>query len=158
MSLYDIPVKSGKGEETTLAEHQGKVMLIVNTASKCGFAPQFGGLQKLHETYADQGLAVVGFPSNQFANQEPLEGDSLAQHCQINHGVTFPLYAKIDVKGVGIHPLYRHLTRTAPGFLGLKNIKWNFTKFLVDRNGKVVKRFAPTVTPERIEEHIRKLL
>ncbi|MFB9277310.1 glutathione peroxidase [Cohnella cellulosilytica] len=158
MSLYDIPVTTGRGEETTLSEHQGKVMLIVNTASKCGFAPQFGGLQKLHEAYADQGLAVLGFPSNQFANQEPLEGEALAEHCQINHGVTFPLYAKIDVKGNGIHPLYRQLTKAAPGFLGFKNIKWNFTKFLVDRNGKVVKRFSPTVTPERIEAHIQKLL
>ncbi len=158
MSLYDIPVETARGEQTSLAENQGKVMLIVNTASKCGFAPQFAGLQKLHEAYGEQGLAVVGFPSNQFANQEPLDGDALTEHCLINHGVTFPLYAKIDVKGKGIHPLYRQLTKAAPGFLGLRGIKWNFTKFLVDRNGKVVKRFSPAVTPERIEEHIRKLL
>ncbi|MFC4599154.1 glutathione peroxidase [Cohnella hongkongensis] len=158
MSVYDIPVATARGAETTLSEYKGKVMLIVNTASKCGFAPQFGGLQKLHEAYADQGLAVLAFPSNQFANQEPLEGDALAEHCQLNHGVTFPLYAKIDVKGDGIHPLYRHLTKAAPGFLGLRSIKWNFTKFLVDRNGQVVKRFSPAVAPERIEAHIRKLL
>ncbi|RED89470.1 glutathione peroxidase [Cohnella phaseoli] len=158
MSIYDIPVTTGKGEETTLTEHKGKVILVVNTASKCGFAPQFAGLQKLHETYAKQGLSVVGFPSNQFAEQEPLDGDALTRHCQLNHGVTFPLYAKIDVKGASIHPLYSHLTKAAPGFLGSKRIKWNFTKFLIDRSGKVVKRFAPTVTPERIEAHIRKLL
>ncbi|QJD82336.1 glutathione peroxidase [Cohnella herbarum] len=158
MSVYDIEIKSARGETTDLSNYEGKVMLIVNTASKCGFAPQFKGLQRLHETYANQGLAVLGFPSNQFANQEPLEGDSLAEHCQINHGVTFPLHAKIDVKGSGIHPLYRHLTKSAPGFLGLKGIKWNFTKFLVDRHGKVVKRFSPTVTPDKIEGQIQKLL
>ncbi|BBI33115.1 glutathione peroxidase [Cohnella abietis] len=158
MSLYDIQVKSARGETKDLSDYEGKVMLIVNTASKCGFAPQFKGLQKLHETYADKGLAVIGFPSNQFANQEPLEGDSLSEHCQINHGVTFPLYAKIDVKGTGIHPLYKHLTKAAPGFFGSKGIKWNFTKFLVDRDGKVIKRFAPTATPEKIESTIQQLL
>ncbi|MFC5403891.1 glutathione peroxidase [Cohnella soli] len=158
MSIYNIPFNTSRGEHTSLEPYRGKVMLIVNTASKCGFAPQFGGLQKLHENYANDGLAVLGFPSNQFANQEPLEGDSLVTHCQINHGVTFPLFAKIDVKGQTAHPLYRHLTKVAPGFLGLKNIKWNFTKFLVDRNGKVVKRFSPTVKPEKIEAHIKRLL
>jgi len=158
MSMYDIPVKTSRGEQTDLSAYEGQVMLIVNTASKCGFAPQFKGLQKLHETYGGQGLAVLGFPSNQFASQEPLEGDTLAEHCQINHGVTFPLYGKVDVKGAGQHPLYRHLTKSAPGFLGTRAIKWNFTKFLVNRQGKIVKRFAPTVTPEKIEEHIRKLL
>ncbi|MFC5467845.1 glutathione peroxidase [Cohnella suwonensis] len=158
MSIYDIPLSTSRGDNTNLEPYRGKVMLIVNTASKCGFAPQFKGLQKLHENYAGEGLAVLGFPSNQFANQEPLEGEGLAEHCQINHGVTFPLYAKIDVKGRTAHPLYRHLTKAAPGFLGLKGIKWNFTKFLVDRNGKVVKRFSPTDTPEKIEEQIRRLL
>jgi len=158
MSVYDIPVKTNRGEQTDLSAYEGQVMLIVNTASKCGFAPQFKGLQRLHERYAEQGLAVLGFPSNQFANQEPLEGDSIAEHCQINHGVTFPLYAKIDVKGKSIHPLYKHLTKAAPGFLGLRSIKWNFTKFLVDRHGKVVKRFSPTDTPEKIEGQIQKLL
>lgn len=158
MSIYDIQVKSNRGDSKDLSEYEGKVMLIVNTASKCGFAPQFKGLQRLHETYSDQGLSVLGFPSNQFANQEPLEGDALAEHCQINHGVTFPLYGKIDVRGSGIHPLYKHLTKAAPGFFGLRGIKWNFTKFLVDRNGKVIKRFSPTDTPEKIEGQIRKLL
>jgi len=158
MSVYEIPVTTGRGEKSNLTPYEGKVMLIVNTASKCGFAPQFKGLQKLHETYAGEGLAVLGFPSNQFANQEPLEGEELAEHCQINHGVTFPLFAKLDVKGRDQHPLYRHLTRSAPGLWGSKTIKWNFTKFLVDRQGRVVKRFSPTVPPEKIEEHIRKLL
>ncbi|TVY04498.1 glutathione peroxidase [Cohnella terricola] len=158
MSLYDISVQSARGDNMNLSEYAGQVMLIVNTASRCGFAPQFKGLQKLHETYADQGLAVLGFPSNQFANQEPLEDGSIAEHCLINHGVTFPLFAKIDVKGSDIHPLYRHLTKAAPGLIGLKSIKWNFTKFLVDRQGKVVKRFSPTASPEKIEGTIRKLL
>ncbi|QMV44301.1 glutathione peroxidase [Cohnella cholangitidis] len=158
MTLYDIQVQSTRGEAKKLSDYEGQVMLIVNTASKCGFAPQFKGLQRLHERYAEQGLAVLGFPSNQFANQEPLDGDSIAEHCQINHGVTFPLYAKIDVKGKSIHPLYKHLTKAAPGFLGLRSIKWNFTKFLVDRHGKVVKRFSPTDTPEKIEGQIQKLL
>lgn len=158
MSLFEIEVKTARGETKDLTDYEGKVLLIVNTASQCGFAPQFKGLQRLHETYSDKGLAILGFPSNQFRNQEPLEGDQLAEHCQINHGVTFPLYAKIDVKGSGIHPLFKHLTSAAPGFLGIKRVKWNFTKFLVDRNGKVVKRFSPTATPDQIEHHIQKLL
>jgi len=158
MSLYDIPVRTAKGDSKNLSDYAGQVMLIVNTASRCGFAPQFKGLQKLHETYADQGLAVLGFPSNQFANQEPLEDGSIAEHCLINHGVTFPLFAKIDVKGKSIHPLYRHLTKAAPGFIGLRSIKWNFTKFLVDRQGNVVKRFSPTASPDKIESSIRTLL
>lgn len=158
MSIYDIEVATARGETKPLSEYKGKVMLIVNTASKCGFAPQYKGLQKLHEQYEANGLKVLGFPSNQFANQEPLEGEEIARECQINHGVTFPLYAKIDVRGKDAHPLYRYLTREARGFLGTKAIKWNFTKFLVDRNGRVVKRFAPAVRPDQIESYVRKLL
>jgi glutathione peroxidase len=158
MSLYDIQVKSIRGETKALTDYQGKVMLIVNTASNCGFAPQFKGLQRLHETYGDQGLAVLGFPSNQFANQEPGDEASIAQQCEINHGVTFPLHAKIDVKGRQIHPLFKHLTQEKRGFLGSRSIKWNFTKFLVDQNGRVVKRFSPTDTPDKIEKHIQQLL
>jgi glutathione peroxidase len=158
MSLYDIQVKSIRGEMKDLSDHQGKVMLIVNTASKCGFAPQYKGLQRLHETYGDQGLTVLGFPSNQFANQEPDDEATIAQQCELNHGVTFPLHAKIDVKGRDIHPLYKYLTKEAPGIFGLKSIKWNFTKFLIDRNGRVIKRFSPTVTPDKIEKQIQKLL
>ena len=133
-------------------------MLIVNTATKCGFAPQFDGLEKLHQAFRDQGLAVLGFPSSQFMNQELEEDSAIEEACKLNHGVTFPLFSKIDVNGSNAHPLYKHLTSEAPGALGIKAIKWNFTKFLVDRSGKVVKRFAPTDTPEKMEEDIKKLL
>lgn len=158
MSVYDFQVKSISGETKDLSEYKGKVILIVNTASKCGFATQFKGLQHLHETYSDRGLTVLGFPSNQFANQEPEDEATIAQQCQLNHGVTFPLHTKIEVKGRGIHPLYNYLTKQKAGFLGLRSIKWNFTKFLVDKNGRVVKRFSPTDTPEKIESQIQKLL
>ncbi len=158
MSIYEIEVNGIRGDKKDLSEYRGKVMLIVNTASKCGFTPQYKGLQKLHETYADRGLAVLGFPCNQFAGQEPDDEATIAQQCELNHGVNFPLHAKIEVKGAGIHPLYKHLTKAKRGFLGTKSIKWNFTKFLVDRNGKVVRRFSPTVTPEKIESAIQALL
>jgi len=158
MSLYDINIETIRGEKKDLSEYRGKVMLIVNTASKCGFTPQYKGLQRLHEQYGDRGLAVLGFPSNQFANQEPDDEATIARNCELNHGVTFPLHAKIQVRGRGIHPLYSHLTKSARGFLGLRSVKWNFTKFLVDRNGRVVKRFSPTDTPEKIEHHVQKLL
>lgn len=158
MSIYDIPVSSIRGESKDLSEYRGKVMLIVNTASKCGFTPQYKGLQKLHETYAGEGLAVLGFPCNQFANQEPDDEATIAQQCELNHGVTFPLHAKIDVKGAGIHPLYKLLTTAKRGFLGSKAVKWNFTKFLVDRDGKVVRRFSPMEKPEQIEKVIREYL
>ncbi|WP_027085031.1 glutathione peroxidase [Cohnella panacarvi] len=158
MSIYEIEVNGIRGETRDLSEYRGKVMLIVNTASKCGFAPQYKGLQKLHESYADRGLAVLGFPCNQFAGQEPDDEATIAQQCELNHGVTFPLHAKIEVKGAGIHPLYKYLTKAKRGFLGTKSIKWNFTKFLVDRNGRVVRRFSATDTPERIERSIRELL
>jgi glutathione peroxidase len=158
MSLYDIEVTSIRGVAKDLSEYKGKVMLIINTASQCGFTPQYKGLQRLHETYGDQGLAVLGFPCNQFRGQEPGDEASIAQQCELNHGVTFPLHAKIEVKGPGIHPLFNHLTKEARGFLGLRNIKWNFTKFLIDQNGRVVKRFSPTATPDKIESHIKQLL
>ncbi|MGG3308930.1 glutathione peroxidase [Paenibacillus lautus] len=158
MSIYEYEVKTIRGESQTLKSYEGDVMLIVNTATKCGFAPQFDGLEKLHQTYRDQGLAVLGFPSSQFMNQELEEDSAIEEACKLNHGVTFPLFSKIDVNGTNAHPLYRHLTSEAPGALGIKAIKWNFTKFLVDRSGKVVKRFAPTDTPEKIEEDIKKLL
>ncbi|MFC5699797.1 glutathione peroxidase [Cohnella faecalis] len=158
MSIYDIEVKTIRGAAKSLDEYKGNVMLIVNTASKCGFAPQYKGLQRLHEQYSEQGLVVLGFPSNQFANQELEDESAIEQHCEINHGVTFPLHGIVDVRGQEAHPLFRHLTKAAPGFLGSKAIKWNFTKFLVDRSGRVVRRFSPTVTPEKIEAHIRKLL
>ncbi|MDG0789732.1 glutathione peroxidase [Cohnella ginsengisoli] len=158
MSLYDIEVSDARGNSHPLSEYKGQVLLIVNTATKCGFAPQFKGLQKLYDKYKDEGFAVLGFPSNQFANQEPLEGEAIAEACELNHGVNFPLYAKIDVKGKDAHPLFKHLSREAPGLLGTRKIKWNFTKFLVGRDGKVIKRYAPTDTPEKIEGRIRDLL
>lgn len=158
MSIYEYEVKTIRGESQTLKSYEGDVMLIVNTATKCGFAPQFDGLEKLYQTYRDQGLAVLGFPSSQFMNQELEEDSAIEEACKLNHGVTFPLFSKIDVNGTNAHPLYRHLTSEAPGALGIKAIKWNFTKFLVDRSGRVVKRFAPTDTPEKIEEDIKKLL
>lgn len=158
MSIYDIEVTTIRGEQQTLAPYKGQVMLIVNTATKCGFAPQFKGLQKLHEEYGNRGLAVLGFPCGQFANQEPGENEDIASACELNFGVTFPLYAKIEVNGDGAHPLFKHLTQEAPGLLGSKAVKWNFTKFLIDQEGKVVKRFAPADEPSKIEGHIQKLL
>ncbi|MBO2944648.1 glutathione peroxidase [Paenibacillus sp. F411] len=158
MSIYQYEVKSITGETQALEAYKGKVLLIVNTATKCGFAPQFDGLEQLHQNYKDQGLAVLGFPSSQFMNQELEKDADIAEACRINHGVTFPLFSKIDVNGDSAHPLYKYLAGEAPGALGTKAIKWNFTKFLVDRNGKVVSRFAPTDTPEKIKSHIEKLL
>ncbi len=158
MSIYDFEVQTIKGESTTLAPYKGQVMLIVNTATKCGFANQFDGLQKLHDDYSDRGFAVLGFPCGQFANQEPGENEEVAEACKINFGVSFPLYAKVDVNGSNAHPLYQYLTSEARGILGSKAIKWNFTKFLVDQNGKVLKRFGSTDTPAQIESHIRQLL
>ncbi|MDF2835712.1 MAG: BsaA2 [Paenibacillus sp.] len=158
MSIYDISVKTIKGEQQTLAPYKGDVMLIVNTATGCGFAPQFKGLQKLHDEYADQGFSVLGFPCAQFANQEKGDDSEIAQACELNFGVSFPLYSRIDVKGKEAHPLFKHLTDEARGVLGTKSIKWNFTKFLVDREGRVVKRFAPTDEPAKIESFIREQL
>lgn len=158
MSIYDFEVTTINGKQQTLEPYKGQVMLIVNTATKCGFAPQFSGLEKLHESFHDKGLAVLGFPSSQFMNQELADDSDIAEACKLNHGVTFPLFSKIDVNGEGAHPLFKHLAAEAPGAMGTKRIKWNFTKFLVDRDGKVVKRFAPADTPEKIEGHIKALL
>lgn len=158
MSIYDIGIETAKGEQETLAPYKGKVMLIVNTATKCGLAPQFDGLEKLHQDYKDKGLAVLGFPCGQFLNQEPGDNSQIQQACKLNFGVTFPLYGKVNVNGGEAHPLYRHLKDRAKGALGTKAIKWNFTKFLVDREGRVVKRFAPTDKPEQIEGEIARLL
>jgi glutathione peroxidase len=155
--LYDIEVRSIRGDNKSMGDYRGKLLLIVNTASKCGYATQYKELQRLHETYESQGLQILGFPSSQFA-QELADEEAIEQHCQLNHGVTFPLHAKIDVNGRSAHPLYRHLVKEARGFLGTKTIKWNFTKFLVDRNGRVIKRFAPNVTPDKIEPYITKHL
>jgi glutathione peroxidase len=158
MLQYDITVETIHGERKTLEEYRGCVLLIVNTASRCGFTPQYGELQRLHEKYAGQGLRVLGFPCNQFAGQEPDDEETIARHCAVNYGVTFPLHRKIEVRGPGAHPLFRLLSREARGFLGTTSIKWNFTKFLVDRQGHVVKRFAPSTPPDRLESRIVKLL
>jgi glutathione peroxidase len=158
MTLYDIEATTITGETKPLRDYAGKVLLIVNVASKCGFTPQYKGLEALHETYADKGLVVLGFPCNQFGAQEPGSESEIASFCEASYGVRFPMFAKIDVNGEHTHPLYQLLKREAPGLLGSEAIKWNFTKFLVDRNGKTRKRYAPTDTPQSIEKDIEALL
>lgn len=157
-SIYDFEVTDIHHQKTTLAPYKGKVILIVNTASHCGFTPQFEGLEKLYKTYKEKGFVVLGFPCNQFASQEPLNEAQIENFCRTDYGVTFPMFAKIDVNGANSHPLYRYLKSNAPGILGSEIIKWNFTKFLIDRNGKIVERYAPATRPESIEEAIKKLL
>ena len=157
-SIYDIEVETLEGETKTLREHEGKVLLVVNTASHCGFTPQYAGLEALHEKLADRGLVVLGFPCNQFGAQEPGDEAQIGAFCQKNYGVRFPMHAKIDVNGPNEHPLYRALKTSKRGLLGSSRIKWNFTKFLVDRRGEVVARYAPTATPESIEKDIEALL
>ena len=156
-NIYDFVVQKSNGEDYKLEEYKGKVMLIVNTASECGFTPQFEGLQALYEKYKDQGFVILGFPCNQFGGQEPGLGAEANQNCKINYGVTFPIHEKVDVKGENQHPLFRYLTDAAKGMLSEK-IKWNFTKFLVDRDGNVVSRFSPQKKPAQIEKDIEKLL
>lgn len=158
MTVYEYTAKSVRGEEIPLSRYEGKVLLIVNTASQCGFTPQYKGLQELYEKYRDRGLEILGFPCNQFGGQEPGDESDIASFCEVNYGVTFPLFAKIDVNGDNAHPLFRYITKTAPGILGSKSIKWNFTKFLVDRNGQPIKRYASTDAPESLEKDIAKLL
>ncbi|WHY20527.1 glutathione peroxidase [Paenibacillus sp. G2S3] len=158
MSIYDFEVNTLRGAEESLSKYKGKVLLVVNTASKCGFTPQYKGLQEVYEKFKDRGFEVLGFPSNQFAGQEPGESDEIAEYCEINYGVTFPMFEKIDVKGDEAHPLFKYLSKEAPGVLGSKSVKWNFTKFLVDQEGRVIKRFAPKTTPQQIESYISKLL
>lgn len=156
--VYGFSATTIRGEERTLADYRGKVLLVVNTASKCGLTPQYKGLQALHEKYQDRGLAILGFPCDQFGHQEPGDETQISEFCEINYGVSFPMFAKIDVNGDGAHPLYKHLKEEAPGLLGSKGIKWNFTKFLINKDGQVIKRFAPTDKPEALEKHIEKLL
>ena len=158
MSIYEYTATSLKGETVDLSRYRGKVLLIVNTASKCGFTPQFQGLQELYNELQEQGLEILGFPSNQFANQEPGSSDDIQEFCQINYGVTFPMFEKIKVNGDEAHPLFRHLASAAPGLLGSKSVKWNFTKFLVQKDGTVFKRYAPNTSPADIIPDIRQLL
>lgn len=157
MSLYSIDVKRSNGQDIKLSEYKGNVLLIVNTASKCGLTPQFDGLQKLYEEYKDQKFTILGFPCDQFAKQEFDNINETTTFCKINYGVTFPIFAKINVNGEQTHPLFIYLKNKKSGILGSK-IKWNFTKFLIDRNGNVVKRFSPTTKPEAIKKEIAKLL
>ena len=157
-SIYSFSARTLGGEEVSLDRYRGKVLLIVNTASECGFTPQYAGLQKLYETYAGRDFEILGFPCNQFGKQEPGDATQIGSFCEKNYGVSFPMFDKIDVNGAKAHPLYRYLTGEAPGLLGLEGIKWNFTKFLVSRDGTVVKRFAPVTKPEAITGEIGKLL
>lgn len=158
MSIYDFSAKSITGEEVSLADFAGDVLLIVNTASKCGFTPQYEGLEMLHEKYREQGFAVLGFPCNQFGAQEPGDEQEIAAFCSTTFDVDFPMFAKIDVNGANAHPLYKYLKKERPGFLGSGMIKWNFTKFLVGRDGEPIKRYAPTDKPEDIQDDIEKAL
>ncbi len=157
-AITQIPVKAADGSETDLSAYEGKVMLIVNTASKCGLTPQYEGLEALWRKYRDRGLVVLGFPCNQFGAQEPGSAEEISSFCSLNYDVTFPLFGKIDVNGSGAAPLWKHLKHEAPGLLGSEGIKWNFTKFLVDREGRVAERFAPTTVPGDIEGAVERLL
>ena len=156
--LTAIPIVAADGGTTTLADSAGKVLLVVNTASKCGFTPQYEGLEALYRTYGDRGFAVLAFPCNQFGAQEPGDAAEIASFCSLTYDVTFPVFAKVDVNGDATAPLFRHLKKEAPGVLGTQAIKWNFTKFLVDRAGRVVGRYAPTTRPEDLAAEIEALL
>ena len=156
--VYDFEVNRLSGEPVKLSEYRGKVLLIVNTASECGFTPQYGGLEDLYGKFQARGLEVLGFPCNQFGRQEPGGSEEIAEFCSLNYGVTFPMFEKIDVNGKNAHPLYQHLKSEAPGLLGSEPIKWNFTKFLVNREGEVVERYGSTTKPEQIEAAIEAAL
>ena len=156
-ALTDFSARTLTGEEKSLADYKGQVVLVVNTASKCGFTPQYEGLQQLHETYADQGLAVLGFPCNQFGGQEPGDAAEIGEFCQRNYGVGFQMMEKVDVNGAQAHPVYEWLRSQKGGLVGSK-IKWNFTKFLIGRDGQVIERYAPTTKPEKLKADIEKAL
>jgi glutathione peroxidase len=156
--IYDFTAKTLTGENISLADYSGRVLLIVNTASKCGFTPQYDGLEVLHKAYGPSGLTVLGFPCNQFGNQEPGDATEIANFCSLTYDVQFPMFAKVDVNGADAHPLYQYLKKQARGLFGTRRIKWNFTKFLVDRSGRVVHRFAPTTKPEALKSAIEELL
>ncbi len=157
-TIYDFSAKSIDGKDILLSDFKGQVMLIVNTASKCGFTPQFGGLEELHKTYAGKGLTVLGFPCNQFGSQDPGADGEIAEFCQVNYGVSFPMMGKVDVNGSAAHPLYKWLSAEAPGLLGSKSIKWNFTKFLVGKDGQVIKRYAPLDKPADLAKDVEAAL
>jgi glutathione peroxidase len=158
MSVYPFKVKTIDGKEIALSEYQGKALLIVNVASHCGFTPQYAGLESLYKKYKDRGFAVLGFPCNQFGAQEPGNEAEIKSFCDLNFGVTFPLFAKIDVNGANADPLYKYLTTDKPGVLGTEAIKWNFTKFLIDPKGEPVKRYASTAKPEDLEKDVESVM
>lgn len=158
MSIYQFKAKAIDGEEISLKQFDGKVLLIVNTASKCGFTPQYRELQGLYEAYKEKGFSVLGFPCNQFMSQEPGTEADIKSFCELNYGVTFPMFAKVDVNGVYAHPLFVYIRKQTPGILGFNTVKWNFTKFLIDQKGNVVKRFAPNVKPSEIAKDIEAIL
>ena len=157
-TIHDFTVRNIQGESVPLSRYQGNALLVVNTASACGFTPQFAGLEALHKTYAAQGLTVLGFPCNQFGSQDPGSNDEIASFCQLNYGVDFPMMEKIDVNGAKADPLFQWLTKEAPGLLGSKAIKWNFTKFPVGRDGQVIRRYAPQDAPAKLAGDIEAAL
>lgn len=157
-TVYDFDVKRLNGEATDLSDYRGKVLLIVNVASKCGFTPQYKGLEALYRRYRDAGFEILGFPCNQFAGQEPGDADEIATFCSTTYDITFPLFEKIDVNGANAHPLYKWMKGRKPGLAGSRSIKWNFTKFLIDRDGQVVARFGPQETPAAIERRVAELI
>jgi len=157
MNFYDLSINTPSGQPLNMSDYKGKAVLVVNTATKCGLAPQFDGLEKLHQTYKDQGLVVLGFPCNQFAGQEPETDETVVDVCRVNHGVTFQLTEKVEVNGSNTHPIFKYLKDELGGTLG-KAIKWNFTKFLITPEGKPFKRYAPTTTPNKIEKDIKKIV
>jgi len=157
-NIYNFSSKDQKGEEVHLSKYSGKVLLIVNTASNCGFTPQYNGLQNLYKQYSEQGFEVLGYPCNQFGGQEPSSDQEIEKFCQINYDVTFPLFSKIEVKGPSAHPLFKFLASSKPGLLGTQAIKWNFTKFLINRSGEPVRRYSSKTTPAEISSEILKLL
>jgi len=157
-TVHDFTVRTIEGAEQSLGDHRGKVLLIVNVASRCGLTPQYTALEALQRKHAERGFSVLGFPCNQFGGQEPGTEAQILEFCTLNYAVSFPMYGKVEVNGEGTHPLYAHLKSAAPGLLGSESLKWNFTKFLVDREGRVVRRYAPTDSPESIEKDIEALL
>ena len=158
MTIYDFKVRTPNGQEVSLGEYRGKVLLIVNVASRCGFTPQYSGLQELYERFGKDGFEVLAFPCNQFGNQEPGTDSEIRGFCDLQYGIRFPIFSKIDVNGSAAHPLYEFLKKSKPGFLGTKRIKWNFTKFLIDRAGKPLKRYSPQTKPDAIEKDVQTAL
>ena len=157
MDFYNLEAKKINGEMVSMSEYKGKTVIVVNTASKCGFTPQFEGLEKLYEKYKDKGLVILGFPCNQFGKQEPGVGEEIQEFCQVNYGVSFPIFDKVNVNGSSTHPIFKYLKSNLGGFLG-SSIKWNFTKFVIDKNGKPIKRFSPITKPEDMESFIKFLM